>query len=94
MDYEVSDNLVPFEEYNLGDRVLNLCVHRKHATRGLRTGARRVPLLTARCTPAEMVAEEPPVAYKDVFQVVKACEGGAGSSTTGAGLRPIGVVKG
>jgi len=41
----------------------------------------------------KLLAEEAPYAYKDVSQVVKACEG-AGLSRTVARLRPVGVVKG
>jgi tRNA-splicing ligase RtcB len=40
-----------------------------------------------------LLAEEAPYAYKDVSQVVRACEG-AGISRTVARLRPVGVVKG
>jgi tRNA-splicing ligase RtcB (3'-phosphate/5'-hydroxy nucleic acid ligase) len=40
-----------------------------------------------------MLAEEAPYAYKDVSQVVDACEG-AGLSRKVARLRPVGVVKG
>ncbi|HEY3208849.1 MAG TPA: RtcB family protein [Actinomycetota bacterium] len=40
-----------------------------------------------------LLAEEAPYAYKDVSQVVRACEG-AGLSGTVARLRPVGVVKG
>ena len=40
-----------------------------------------------------LLAEEAPYAYKDVSQVVRACEG-AGLSRTVARLRPVGVVKG
>jgi tRNA-splicing ligase RtcB len=40
-----------------------------------------------------LLAEEAPYAYKDVSQVVDACEG-AGLSRTVARLRPVGVVKG
>jgi tRNA-splicing ligase RtcB len=40
-----------------------------------------------------MLAEEAPYAYKDVSQVVDACEG-AGLSKKVARLRPVGVVKG
>jgi tRNA-splicing ligase RtcB len=40
-----------------------------------------------------LLAEEAPYAYKDVSQVVQACEG-AGLSRTVARLRPVGVVKG
>jgi tRNA-splicing ligase RtcB len=40
-----------------------------------------------------MLAEEAPYAYKDVSQVVDACEG-AGLSRKVARLRPAGVVKG
>src|SRR5438034_6981673 len=41
----------------------------------------------------KLLAEEAPYAYKDVSQVVKACED-AGLSRTVARLRPVGVVKG
>jgi tRNA-splicing ligase RtcB (3'-phosphate/5'-hydroxy nucleic acid ligase) len=41
----------------------------------------------------KLLAEEAPYAYKDVSQVVRACEG-AGLSRTVARLRPVGVVKG
>jgi tRNA-splicing ligase RtcB len=41
----------------------------------------------------KLLAEEAPYAYKDVSQVVDACEG-AGLSKTVARLRPVGVVKG
>ncbi|HEV2907317.1 MAG TPA: RtcB family protein, partial [Actinomycetota bacterium] len=41
----------------------------------------------------KMLAEEAPYAYKDVSQVVDACEG-AGLSKKVARLRPVGVVKG
>ncbi len=40
-----------------------------------------------------LLAEEAPYAYKDVSEVVRACEG-AGLSRTVARLRPVGVVKG
>jgi tRNA-splicing ligase RtcB (3'-phosphate/5'-hydroxy nucleic acid ligase) len=40
-----------------------------------------------------LLAEEAPYAYKDVSEVVEACEG-AGLSRTVARLRPVGVVKG
>jgi tRNA-splicing ligase RtcB len=40
-----------------------------------------------------LLAEEAPYAYKDVSEVVRACEG-AGLTTTVARLRPVGVVKG
>ena len=40
-----------------------------------------------------LLAEEAPYAYKDVSQVVEACEG-AGLSRKVARLRPVGVVKG
>jgi len=42
---------------------------------------------------ATLLAEEAPYAYKDVSQVVRACEG-AGLSRTVARLVPVGVVKG
>jgi tRNA-splicing ligase RtcB len=42
---------------------------------------------------AKLLAEEAPYAYKDVSEVVRACEG-AGLSRTVARLRPVGVVKG
>jgi tRNA-splicing ligase RtcB (3'-phosphate/5'-hydroxy nucleic acid ligase) len=41
----------------------------------------------------KLLAEEAPYAYKDVSQVVQACEG-AGLSRIVARLRPVGVVKG
>jgi tRNA-splicing ligase RtcB len=41
----------------------------------------------------KLLAEEAPYAYKDVAQVVEACEG-AGLSKKVARLRPVGVVKG
>ncbi len=41
----------------------------------------------------KLLAEEAPYAYKDVSQVVEACEG-AGLSKRVARLRPVGVVKG
>jgi tRNA-splicing ligase RtcB len=41
----------------------------------------------------KLLAEEAPYAYKDVSQVVDACEG-AGLSKKVARLRPVGVVKG
>ena len=41
----------------------------------------------------KLLAEEAPYAYKDVSEVVLACEG-AGLSRTVARLRPVGVVKG
>ena len=41
----------------------------------------------------QLLAEEAPYAYKDVSEVVEACEG-AGLSRTVARLRPVGVVKG
>jgi tRNA-splicing ligase RtcB len=41
----------------------------------------------------KLLAEEAPYAYKDVSEVVRACEG-AGLSRTVARLRPVGVVKG
>ena len=41
----------------------------------------------------KLLAEEAPYAYKDVSEVVQACEG-AGLSKTVARLRPVGVVKG
>ena len=40
-----------------------------------------------------LLAEEAPYAYKDVSQVVQACEG-AGLSRIVARLKPVGVVKG
>jgi tRNA-splicing ligase RtcB len=40
-----------------------------------------------------LLAEEAPFAYKDVSEVVRACEG-AGLTRTVARLRPVGVVKG
>jgi tRNA-splicing ligase RtcB len=40
-----------------------------------------------------LLAEEAPYAYKDVSQVIEACEG-AGLSRAVARLRPVGVVKG
>ena len=41
----------------------------------------------------KLLAEEAPYAYKDVTEVVRACEG-AGLSKTVARLVPVGVVKG
>jgi tRNA-splicing ligase RtcB len=41
----------------------------------------------------KLLAEEAPYAYKDVSEVVQACEG-ARLSRTVARLRPVGVVKG
>ncbi len=41
----------------------------------------------------KLLAEEAPFAYKDVDEVVRACEG-AGLSRAVARLRPVGVVKG
>ncbi len=41
----------------------------------------------------KLLAEEAPYAYKDVSEVVEACDG-AGLSKTVARLRPVGVVKG
>ena len=41
----------------------------------------------------KLLAEEAPYAYKDVSQVVRACEG-AGLSRVVARLVPVGVVKG
>jgi tRNA-splicing ligase RtcB len=41
----------------------------------------------------KLLAEEAPYAYKDVSQVVEACEG-AGLSRVVARLRPVGIVKG
>jgi tRNA-splicing ligase RtcB len=40
-----------------------------------------------------LLSEEAPYAYKDVSEVVRACEG-AGLSRIVARLRPVGVVKG
>jgi len=40
-----------------------------------------------------LLAEEAPYAYKDVSEVVRACEG-ARLTRTVARLRPVGVVKG
>lgn len=42
---------------------------------------------------AKLLSEEAPYAYKDVAQVVAACEG-AGLTRTVARLRPVGVIKG
>ncbi|MGZ4150397.1 MAG: RtcB family protein, partial [Actinomycetota bacterium] len=42
---------------------------------------------------AKLLAEEAPFAYKDVEEVVRACEG-AGLTKTVARMRPVGVVKG
>jgi tRNA-splicing ligase RtcB len=41
----------------------------------------------------KLLAEEAPFAYKDVDEVVRACEGAALTRTV-ARLRPVGVVKG
>ena len=41
----------------------------------------------------KLLAEEAPLAYKDVSQVVETCEG-AGISRVVARLRPVGVIKG
>ena len=49
--------------------------------------------ITVAASQWRLLAEEAPYAYKDVSQVVEACEG-AGLSRTVARLRPVGVVKG
>jgi tRNA-splicing ligase RtcB (3'-phosphate/5'-hydroxy nucleic acid ligase) len=49
--------------------------------------------ITVAASQWRMLAEEAPYAYKDVSQVVDACEG-AGLSKKVARLRPVGVVKG
>jgi tRNA-splicing ligase RtcB len=49
--------------------------------------------ITVAASQWRLLAEEAPYAYKDVSQVVDACEG-AGLSRTVARLRPVGVVKG
>ena len=49
--------------------------------------------ITVAASQWRLLAEEAPYAYKDVSQVVDACEG-AGLSKTVARLRPAGVVKG
>lgn len=49
--------------------------------------------ITIAASQNRLLAEEAPYAYKDVSQVVEACEG-AGLSRTVARLRPVGVVKG
>jgi tRNA-splicing ligase RtcB len=49
--------------------------------------------ITVAASQPKLLAEEAPYAYKDVSQVVRACEG-AGLSRTVARLRPVGVVKG
>ena len=53
----------------------------------------RVRNLCVGASRPKLLAGEAPDAYKDVSQVVKACEG-AGLSSTVARLRPVGVVKG
>ena len=42
---------------------------------------------------AKLLSEEAPYAYKDVSEVVEACEG-AGLTKVVARLRPVGVIKG
>jgi tRNA-splicing ligase RtcB (3'-phosphate/5'-hydroxy nucleic acid ligase) len=49
--------------------------------------------ITVAASQWRLLAEEAPYAYKDVSQVVDACEG-AGLSRKVARLRPVGVVKG
>jgi tRNA-splicing ligase RtcB len=49
--------------------------------------------ITLAVSQPKLLAEEAPYAYKDVSQVVEACEG-AGLSRVVARLRPVGVVKG
>ena len=49
--------------------------------------------ITVAASQPRLLAEEAPYAYKDVAQVVDACQG-AGLSTKVARLRPVGVVKG
>ena len=49
--------------------------------------------ITVAVSRPKLLAEEAPYAYKDVSQVVLACEG-AGLSRVVARLRPVGVVKG
>jgi tRNA-splicing ligase RtcB len=49
--------------------------------------------ITVAASQWRLLAEEAPYAYKDVSQVVDACEG-AGLSRKVARLRPAGVVKG
>jgi tRNA-splicing ligase RtcB len=49
--------------------------------------------ITVAASQWRLLAEEAPYAYKDVSQVVNACEG-AGLSRKVARLRPVGVVKG
>jgi tRNA-splicing ligase RtcB len=49
--------------------------------------------ITVAASQWRLLAEEAPYAYKDVSQVVDACEG-AGLSRKAARLRPVGVVKG
>jgi tRNA-splicing ligase RtcB (3'-phosphate/5'-hydroxy nucleic acid ligase) len=49
--------------------------------------------ITVAASQWRLLAEEAPYAYKDVSQVVDACQG-AGLSRTVARLRPVGVVKG
>jgi tRNA-splicing ligase RtcB len=49
--------------------------------------------ITVAASQWRLLVEEAPYAYKDVGQVVDACEG-AGLSRTVARLRPVGVVKG
>ncbi len=157
--YDVAHNLAKMEEYEVGGRRRQLCVHRKGATRSFgpghpelpdryrpvgqpvtipgsmgtasyvlagtaeaaersfsstchgagramsRTAAKKVMGgaelkkslegrgITVAASQWRLLAEEAPYAYKDVSQVVEACEG-AGLSRTVARLRPVGVVKG
>jgi tRNA-splicing ligase RtcB len=49
--------------------------------------------ITVAASQWRLLAEEAPYAYKDVSEVVDACEG-AGLSRKVARLRPVGVVKG
>jgi tRNA-splicing ligase RtcB len=49
--------------------------------------------ITVASSQPRLLAEEAPYAYKDVSEVVDACEG-AGLTTKVARLRPVGVVKG
>ena len=49
--------------------------------------------ITVAASQWRLLAEEAPYAYKDVSQVVDACEG-AGLSRKVVRLRPVGVVKG
>ena len=157
--YDVSHNIAKIEEHQVEGKRVNLCVHRKGATRAFPPGHPDVPtryrsigqpllipgdmgrysflavgaqtamdesfgstchgagraasrsaakrLLKGRDIEREMaeqgivvkargwasLAEEAPIAYKDVAAVVEVCQG-AGLSRKVARMRPIGVVKG